>query len=130
MPYSPKVMEHYFSPRHVGTFDCSSIHIGSGVAGSVQESVIIKIQLKVSPQHIIEDACFKSYGCGYTIAICSVLCESLCGISIEDAMLVDAMAYIYELDLPPSKYHQAKVAIKALKAAVKDYRQKNCLHVV
>lgn len=125
MSYSLKVMDHYFNPRHAGSIQDLSEHTGTAIVGST-DSAVIQLQILVDEHsQVIKEVKFKTYGCGYSIAASSLLCEWINGMNVEDAIHIDALAIIYELELPPSKYHSAKLAVKAVKFAVKDYRSRN-----
>lgn len=125
MSYSLKVMDHYFNPRHAGSIEETSEHTGLAIIGS-PNTAVIQLQILIDEHtQIIKDVKFKTYGCGYSIASSSLLCEWIYGMSVEDALHIDALAIIYELELPPSKYHCAKLAVKAIKFAVRDYRNRH-----
>lgn len=130
MSYSHKVMQHYFAPRYAGSFESDSIHMGTSLIGSPDEGIVVKLQLQVHENaQTIEEVRFKTYGCGCAIAASSLLCECIKGLRLDEAIHMDALALIYELELPPAKYYCARIAVKALKSAVKDYRNKHPLKI-
>ena len=126
MAYSDKVIEHYNNPRNVGSLDKKDPNVGTGMVGAPECGDVMKLQMKVNPDtHIIEDAKFKTFGCGSAIASSSLATEWLKGKSIDDAMKIDNMDIVEELALPPVKIHCSVLAEDAIKAAINDYRVKN-----
>ncbi len=125
MAYSNKVLDHYENPRNVGSFDKSDHSIGTGMVGAPACGDVMKLQIKVNEQGIIEDAKFKTYGCGSAIASSSLLTEWVKGKSLEDAGKIKNTQIAEELALPPVKIHCSVLAEDAIKAAIADYRKKN-----
>ena len=130
MAYSKKVMDHYENPRNVGSFSNSDINVGSGLVGAPACGDVMKLQIKVNSKGIIEDACFKTYGCGSAIASSSLATEWLKGKTVDQALAIDNMAIVEELNLPPVKIHCSVLAEDAIKAAINDYRAKNGLEEI
>lgn len=124
MAYSDKVIDHYENPRNVGSFDKSEQNIGTGMVGAPACGDVMKLQIKVSDQGIIEDAKFKTYGCGSAIASSSLITEWVKGKSLDEALAIKNNAIAEELALPPVKIHCSILAEDAIKAAVADYRKK------
>ena len=122
--YSDKVIEHYEHPRNVGSFDKDDIHVGTGMIGSPSCGDVMKLQIKVNDEGIIEDACFKTYGCGSAIASSSLLTEWLKGKTLEEAKQIKNVEIAKELELPPVKIHCSVLAEDSVKAAVEDYERK------
>ena len=127
MAYSDKVVDHYSNPRNVGSFDKNDPSVGTGLVGAPECGDVMKLQIKVNEQGIVEDAKFKTYGCGSAIASSSLATEWLKGKSIDDAVKIDNMDIVEELNLPPVKIHCSVLAEDAIKAAINDYRVKNGL---
>jgi nitrogen fixation protein NifU and related proteins len=125
MAYSEKVIEHYENPRNVGSFDKSDKNIGSGMVGAPACGDVMKLQIKVSDEGIIEDAKFKTYGCGSAIASSSLITEWVKGKSLDEAAAIKNSAIAEELELPPVKIHCSILAEDAIKAAVSDYKKKH-----
>jgi len=125
MAYSDKVIEHYENPRNVGSFDKEDPTIGSGMVGAPACGDVMKLQIKVSPDGIIEDAKFKTYGCGSAIASSSLVTEWVKGKSVDEATEIKNAEIAEELDLPPVKVHCSILAEDAIKAAVADYKKKH-----
>lgn len=125
MPYSDKVLDHYNNPRNVGSFDKSDIDVGTGIVGAPECGDVMKLQLRINAQGIIEDAKFKTFGCGSAIASSSLATELVKGKSIEEALLLQNTDIVEELALPPVKIHCSVLAEDAIKAAIADYRKKN-----
>ncbi len=125
MAYSEKVIDHYENPRNVGSFDKEDPSIGSGMVGAPACGDVMKLQIKVSPEGIIEDAKFKTYGCGSAIASSSLVTEWVKGKSIDEAAEIKNSEIAEELELPPVKVHCSILAEDAIKAAVSDYKKKN-----
>ncbi len=124
MAYSKKVIDHYENPRNVGSFDNSDPTIGSGMVGAPACGDVMKLQIKVNNVGVIEDARFKTYGCGSAIASSSLITEWVKGKSLDEAQSITNMAIAQELELPPVKIHCSILAEDAIKAAVADYRSK------
>lgn len=125
MAYSEKVMDHYENPRNVGSMDKSDGHVGTGMVGAPACGDVMKLQIKVSDEGIIEDAKFKTFGCGSAIASSSLATEMLKGRSLEEATEIKNSAIAEELNLPPVKIHCSVLAEDAIKAAISDYKSKN-----
>lgn len=125
MAYSEKVLDHYENPRNVGKFDEDEEDIGTGMVGAPACGDVMKLQIKVSDEGIIEDARFKTYGCGSAIASSSLLTEWVKGKSLEDAGQIRNTDIAKELALPPVKIHCSVLAEDAIKAAIKDYKEKH-----
>jgi nitrogen fixation NifU-like protein len=124
MAYSDKVLDHYENPRNVGAFDKNDPKIGTGMVGAPACGDVMKLQIKVNDQGIIEDAKFKTYGCGSAIASSSLLTEWVKGKTLEDAVRIKNTQIAEELALPPVKIHCSVLAEDAIKAAVADYQAK------
>ncbi len=124
MAYSEKVLDHYENPRNVGGFDKSDPSIATGMVGAPACGDVMKLQLKIDENGIIEDAKFKTYGCGSAIASSSLITEWVKGKSIDEAVLITNTHIAEELALPPVKIHCSILAEDAIKAAVEDYKSK------
>ncbi|MBT4832828.1 MAG: Fe-S cluster assembly scaffold IscU [Porticoccaceae bacterium] len=124
MAYSEKVIDHYENPRNVGKLDDSSKNVGTGMVGAPACGDVMRLQIKVNDDGIIEDAKFKTYGCGSAIASSSLLTEWVKGKSIDDAEQIKNTEIAEELALPPVKIHCSVLAEDAIKAAVRDVREK------
>ncbi|MEI7187909.1 MULTISPECIES: Fe-S cluster assembly scaffold IscU [Dickeya] len=124
MAYSEKVIDHYENPRNVGSFDSSDPSIGSGMVGAPACGDVMKLQIKVNEQGIIEDARFKTYGCGSAIASSSLVTEWVKGKSLTEAESIKNTQIAEELELPPVKIHCSILAEDAIKAAIADYKSK------
>ena len=124
MQYSDKVMDHYEHPRNVGTLDKNEKDVGTGMVGAPVCGDVMRLQIKVNPEGIIEDAKFKTYGCGSAIASSSLVTEWVKGKSLDEAMQLSNEQIAEELALPPVKIHCSILAEDAIKAAIADYRQK------
>jgi nitrogen fixation NifU-like protein len=124
MAYSDKVMDHYENPRNVGTFDTGETDVGTGMVGAPACGDVMRLQIRVSPEGIIEDARFKTYGCGSAIASSSLVTEWVKGKTLEQALTIKNAEMAEELALPPVKVHCSVLAEDAIKAAVADYRAK------
>ncbi|CAH0524865.1 Fe-S cluster assembly scaffold IscU [Vibrio hippocampi] len=125
MAYSEKVIDHYENPRNVGSFDKNDPNVGSGMVGAPACGDVMKLQIKVTPEGIIEDAKFKTYGCGSAIASSSLVTEWVKGKSIDEAAAIKNAEIAEELELPPVKVHCSILAEDAIKAAVADYKKKH-----
>jgi len=126
MAYSDKVIDHYENPRNVGKWDPNEDGIGTGMVGAPACGDVMRLQIKVNDEGVIEDAKFKTYGCGSAIASSSLLTEWVKGKSLEQAEAIKNVELAEELSLPPVKIHCSVLAEDAIKQAVKDYRDKNC----
>lgn len=124
MQYSDKLMDHYEHPRNVGTLDKNEKDVGTGMVGAPACGDVMRLQIKVNPEGIIEDAKFKTYGCGSAIASSSLVTEWVKGKSLDEAMKLSNEQIAEELALPPVKIHCSILAEDAIKAAIVDYRQK------
>ncbi len=124
MAYSDKVLDHYENPRNVGSLDKSDPHVGTGMVGAPACGDVMKLQIKVNDSGIIEDAKFKTYGCGSAIASSSLVTEWLKGKSLDEAAQIKNSAIAEELALPPVKIHCSVLAEDAIKAAVADLKAK------
>lgn len=125
MAYSEKVLDHYENPRNVGSFDKSDEQIGTGMVGAPACGDVMKLQIRVDEQGIIQDARFKTYGCGSAIASSSLVTEWIKGKSLDQALTIKNTQIAAELTLPPVKIHCSILAEDAIKAAVEDYRAKH-----
>ena len=124
MAYGEKVLDHYENPRNVGSFE-SADNIGTGMVGAPACGDVMKLQIKVSDEGVIEDAVFKTYGCGSAIASSSLLTEWVKGKTLDEAQSIKNTQIAEELALPPVKIHCSVLAEDAINAAIADYRQKN-----
>jgi nitrogen fixation NifU-like protein len=124
MAYSEKVIEHYENPRNVGSFDKDDPSVGTGLVGAPACGDVMKLQLKITDQGIIEDAKFKTFGCGSAIASSSLATEWVKGMSIDQAMEIKNTQIVEELNLPPVKIHCSVLAEDAIKSAIADYKSK------
>ena len=124
MSYGEKVLDHYENPRNVGSFD-NADDIGTGMVGAPACGDVMKLQIKVSEQGVIEDAVFKTYGCGSAIASSSLLTEWVKGKTLDQAQEIKNTQIAEELALPPVKIHCSVLAEDAINAAIADYKQKN-----
>ena len=125
MAYSDKVLDHYENPRNVGAFDKSDSKVGTGMVGAPACGDVMKLQIKVNDDGIIEDAKFKTYGCGSAIASSSLLTEWVKGKSLTEASLIKNSDIAEELALPPVKIHCSVLAEDAITAAIDDYKSKS-----
>jgi len=131
MAYSDKVIDHYQNPKNVGTLDKSSKSVGTGLVGAPECGDVMRLQIEVDDETgIIRDAKFKTFGCGSAIASSSLATEWLKGKSVDEALAIDNMAIVEELNLPPVKIHCSVLAEDAIKAAINDYRAKNGLEQI
>lgn len=124
MAYSDKVLDHYENPRNVGSFDKEEPNIGTGMVGAPACGDVMRLQIKVNEAGVIEDAKFKTYGCGSAIASSSLLTEWVRGKTLEEARQIKNTAIAEELALPPVKIHCSVLAEDAIKAAIEDYHSK------
>jgi len=125
MAYSNKVLDHYEHPRNVGSFDKSDEQIGTGMVGAPACGDVMKLQIKVGENGVIQDARFKTYGCGSAIASSSLVTEWVKGKTLDEALDIKNTDIAEELALPPVKIHCSILAEDAIKAAVSDYKQKH-----
>jgi nitrogen fixation NifU-like protein len=125
MAYSDKVLDHYENPRNVGTFDKADSSVGTGMVGAPACGDVMRLQIKVSGDGVIEDAKFKTYGCGSAIASSSLVTEWLKGKTLNEALEIKNTAIAEELALPPVKVHCSVLAEDAIKAAITDYNTKH-----
>ena len=124
MAYSDKVIEHYENPRNVGSLDKNDPHVGTGLVGAPACGDVMKLQIRVSDEGDIEDAKFKTFGCGSAIASSSLATEWVKGKTIDEALAIKNTEIVNELSLPPVKIHCSVLAEDAIKAAVGDYKKK------
>ena len=124
MSYSQKVVDHYENPRNVGSFDRNDASVGTGMVGAPACGDVMKLQIRVNENGVIEDARFKTYGCGSAIASSSLVTEWVKGKTLDQAMQIRNTQIAEELALPPVKIHCSILAEDAIKAAVADYRKK------
>ena len=125
MSYSEKVLDHYENPRNVGALDKSDTSVGTGMVGAPACGDVMKLQIKVGANGVIEDAKFKTYGCGSAIASSSLVTEWVKGKTLDEAMAIKNTQIAEELALPPVKIHCSILAEDAIKAAVQDYKAKH-----
>jgi len=125
MAYSEKVLDHYENPRNVGSFDKGDESVGTGMVGAPACGDVMKLQIKVNKDGIIEDARFKTYGCGSAIASSSLVTEWVKGKKLDEAASIKNTQIAEELSLPPVKIHCSILAEDAIKAAVEDYKKKH-----
>lgn len=124
MAYSDKVIDHYENPRNVGKWDPATDSIGTGMVGAPACGDVMRLQIKVDENGVIEDAKFKTYGCGSAIASSSLLTEMVKGMTLDQATEIKNTELAQELSLPPVKIHCSVLAEDAIKAAVRDYRER------
>ena len=125
MAYSEKVVDHYENPRNVGSFDKGDESVGTGMVGAPACGDVMKLQIRVNDQGVIEDARFKTYGCGSAIASSSLVTEWVKGKTLDEALTIRNTQIAEELALPPVKIHCSILAEDAIKAAIQDYKQKH-----
>jgi len=126
MAYSEKVIDHYQNPKNVGTLDKAAKNVGTGLVGAPECGDVMRLQIEVDDATgMIKDAKFKTFGCGSAIASSSLATEWLKGKTVDQALAIDNMAIVEELNLPPVKIHCSVLAEDAIKAAINDYRVKN-----
>jgi nitrogen fixation NifU-like protein len=129
MAYSDKVLDHYNNPRNVGSLDKKDPNVGTGMVGAPECGDVMKLQIKVNEQTgLIEDAKFKTFGCGSAIASSSLATEMLKGKTVDEALAIQNTVIVNELSLPPVKIHCSVLAEDAIKAAISDYKQKQAAH--
>ncbi len=124
MAYSDKVIDHYENPRNVGSFDKDEENVGTGIVGAPECGDVMKLQLKISPAGVIEDARFKTFGCGSAIASSSYVTELVKGKTTDEALQIKNSHIVEELSLPPVKIHCSVLAEDAIKAAVRDWQKR------
>jgi nitrogen fixation NifU-like protein len=124
MAYSDKVIDHYENPRNVGSLDKDSPDVGTGLVGAPACGDVMKLQIRVGSDGVIEDAKFKTFGCGSAIASSSLATEWIKGMTVDEAMNVKNTQIVEELNLPPVKIHCSVLAEDAIKSAIADYRRK------
>ena len=125
MPYSPKVLDHYNNPRNVGSLDKADPNVGTGIVGAPECGDVMKLQIKVNPEtQVIEDAKFKTFGCGSAIASSSLATEWVKGKTINEALQIKNTEIVKELALPPVKIHCSVLAEDAIRAAIGDWKKK------
>ncbi len=124
MAYSDKVLDHYEHPRNVGSLDKNDKHVGTGVVGAPECGDVMKLQIRVNDEGVIEDAKFKTFGCGSAIASSSLATEWVKGKTIDEALKIRNVDIVQELSLPPVKIHCSVLAEDAIRAALNDYRTK------
>lgn len=129
MAYSEKVIDHYTNPKNVGTLDKNLPNVGTGLVGAPECGDVMRLQIMVE-EGIIQDAKFKTFGCGSAIASSSLATEWLKGKSVDEAVKIDNMTIVEELNLPPVKIHCSVLAEDAIKAAINDYRKKQGMEEV
>jgi nitrogen fixation protein NifU and related proteins len=126
MAYSDKVVDHYNNPRNVGTLDKSSTEVGTGLVGAPECGDVMRLQIRVNPDtQVIEEAKFKTFGCGSAIASSSLATEWIKGRTVEDALEIKNTDIVKELSLPPVKIHCSVLAEDAIRAAIGDWKKKN-----
>ena len=126
MAYSDKVVDHYNNPRNVGTLDKSSTEVGTGLVGAPECGDVMRLQIRVNPEtQVIEEAKFKTFGCGSAIASSSLATEWIKGRTVEDALEIKNTDIVKELSLPPVKIHCSVLAEDAIRAAIGDWKKKN-----
>ena len=124
MAYSNKVVDHFENPKNVGSMDSKSNEVGTGLVGAPECGDVMKLQIKVNDDGTIEDAKFKTFGCGSAIAASSLATEWVRGRTVDEAMELSNTEIVEELSLPPVKIHCSVLAEDAIKAAIKDYQSK------
>jgi nitrogen fixation NifU-like protein len=130
MAYSEKVIEHYENPRNVGAFDKNDPSVGTGLVGAPACGDVMRLQIRVNDEGVIEDAKFKTFGCGSAIASSSIATEWIKGKSLDEAATVRNSQIAEELNLPPVKIHCSVLAEDAIKSAIEDYRKKRAAREV
>jgi nitrogen fixation NifU-like protein len=124
MAYSEKVVDHYENPRNVGSLPKDDVNVGTGLVGAPECGDVMKLQIRVSDAGVIEDAKFKTFGCGSAIASSSLVTEWVKGMTVEQALALKNTQIVEELNLPPVKIHCSVLAEDAIKAAIADYKKK------
>ncbi len=125
MAYSNKVLDHYENPRNVGSFPKDEANVGTGIVGAPECGDVMKLQLKINEQGVIEDARFKTFGCGSAIASSSYVTELVKGRTLDDAMQIKNTQIVEDLSLPPVKIHCSVLAEDAIKAAIEDWKKRH-----
>ena len=125
MAYSDKVIEHYEKPRNIGSLDSGNKSVGTGLVGAPECGDVMKLQIQVDDDNKIVDAKFKTFGCGSAIAASSLATEWIKNKTVDEASLIQNTEIVEELSLPPVKIHCSVLAEDAIKAAIRDYQQKN-----
>ena len=126
MAYSDQVIDHYNNPRNVGTLDKASTEVGTGLVGAPECGDVMRLQIRVNPEtQVIEEAKFKTFGCGSAIASSSLATEWIKGRTVDDAMAIKNTDIVKELSLPPVKIHCSVLAEDAIRAAIGDWKKKN-----
>ena len=126
MAYSDNVLDHYTNPRNFGTLDKTSTDVGTGLVGAPECGDVMRLQIKVNPEtHVIEEAKFKTFGCGSAIASSSLATEWIKGKSVQDALKISNTDIVKELSLPPVKIHCSVLAEDAIRAAISDWKKKH-----
>ena len=125
MAYSDKVIDHYEHPRNVGALDKNDPHVGTGVVGAPECGDVMKLQIRVGDDGVIQEAKFKTFGCGSAIASSSLATEWVKGKTVDEALTIKNTDIVQELSLPPVKIHCSVLAEDAIRAALADYRKKN-----
>src|SRR5215470_3410355 len=123
--YSDKVLDHYSNPRNVGSFDKNEPDVGTGIVGAPECGDVMKLQLKINKEGVVEDARFKTFGCGSAIASSSYVTEMVKGKSVDEVMQIKNSVIVEELSLPPVKIHCSVLAEDAIKAAVRDWQARH-----
>ncbi|MHB1926736.1 MAG: Fe-S cluster assembly scaffold IscU [Leptospirillum sp.] len=130
MAYSDKVIDHYNNPRNMGSFDKSEENVGTGIVGAPECGDVMKLQLKINDAGVIEEAKFKTFGCGSAIASSSLATEWVKGKTVDEALQIKNTDIVQELNLPPVKIHCSVLAEDAIKSAINDYKTKKTQHSV
>jgi nitrogen fixation protein NifU and related proteins len=124
MAYSEKVLDHYSNPRNVGSFAKDDPNVGTGIVGAPECGDVMKLQLKISDEGVVEDARFKTFGCGSAIASSSYVTELVKGMSVDEVLKIKNSQIVQELSLPPVKIHCSVLAEDGIKAAIHDWKRK------
>jgi nitrogen fixation NifU-like protein len=124
MAYSEKVLDHYSNPRNVGSFGKDDPNVGTGIVGAPECGDVMKLQLKISDEGVVEDARFKTFGCGSAIASSSYVTELVKGMSVDEVLKIKNSQIVQELSLPPVKIHCSVLAEDGIKAAISDWKRK------
>lgn len=125
MSYGPKVIDHFNNPRNVGSFEKGDTTVGTGIVGAPECGDVMKLQLKINEQNVVEDAKFKTFGCGSAIASSSLATEWVKGKTVDEVLKIKNTDIVNELALPPVKIHCSVLAEDAIRAAIADYQKKN-----
>lgn len=129
MSYGPKVIDHFDNPRNVGSLDKHDSRVGTGIVGAPECGDVMKLQLKINEQNVVEDARFKTFGCGSAIASSSLATEWVKGKTVDEVLKIKNTDIVSELSLPPVKIHCSVLAEDAIKAAIADFRNKQGLSI-